>query len=489
MTLFPGMVRQGLETSVIGRAVDSGLLELDMVNIRDFTRERHGRVDDYTYGGGAGMLMQAQPVFDAWKSVCGGSADGNAQAAGNTRAGKAGQEAAGELTPGHVRTIYVTPQGEPFTQKKAQELAGEEELIILCGHYEGIDERVLEETVTDYISIGDYVLTGGELAAMVIVDAVARLVPGVLGNETSAQAESFHGNLLEYPQYSRPEVWHGKRVPEVLLSGDHGKIKRWRLERAKERTRERRPDLYARYVQKERVIGRLLEHKRDNIHIIESLARGRGELLYADGGNILVYDRKCANVMMTVTDRVRGEELLGLVPAEADSFQLSQDFMIQVLEERMGMHVDIQCVNACYTAGVQLAVRHKDIRPLTAEDAAYVEEHYQYGSLFYIRERVSSGAMFGAYVDGVLAGFAGEHEEGSLGMLFVHPDFRRRGIGQSLEAFMVNRHLALGYTPYGQIAEGNAASFRLQERSGLYLSKGSVWWMSVGDRYQHEKVE
>lgn len=151
LTLFPDMVRQGLETSIIGRAVDKGLIGLNMINIRDFTREKHGRVDDYTYGGGAGMLMQAQPVFDAWSSVCGSRP---------------------------LRTIYVTPQGEPFTQKKAREFAKEEELIILCGHYEGIDERVLEETVTDRISIGDYILTGGELAAMVIVDAVGRLVPG-----------------------------------------------------------------------------------------------------------------------------------------------------------------------------------------------------------------------------------------------------------------------------------------------------------------------
>lgn len=529
LTLFPEMVRQGLETSIIGRAVDRGLLELNTVNIRDFTLEKHGRVDDYTYGGGAGMLMQAQPVFDAWKSVCGeeaaetallaeeengqektdkenageekigqkrvgekvnGRGETRQENAGEEKTGqekggeekivgeRTGREDAGERTYRRIRTIYVTPQGEPFTQRKAQELAEEKELIILCGHYEGIDERILEEAVTDYISIGDYVLTGGELAAMVIVDAVARLVPGVLGNETSAEAESFHGDLLEYPQYSRPEVWHGKRVPEVLLSGNHSKIKRWRLERAKERTRERRPDMYARYERKERVLGRLLEHKRDNIHMIESLARGRGEILYENGGDILIYERGCDLAMLTVTDRKKGEELLELVPAGVRFFQLSQEFMISVLKERMGMQVDMQCVNACYTAGVQLSVRHKDIRSLTAEDAAYVRAHYPYGSLADVEERIGSGAMFGAYVDGTLAGFAGEHKEGSIGMLFVLPEFRGRGIGRSLEAFLINRHLTLGYTPYGQIVAENEASYGLQERIGLYLSKGFVWWMS-----------
>ena len=181
LTLFPEMVMQGLNTSITGRAVQQNKIGIEAVNIRDFSRDKHGRVDDYTYGGGAGMLMQAQPVYDAYQSV----------------AEKLSSEA-------RMRVIYVTPQGTPFTQSMAQELAESDELVLLCGHYEGIDERVLEEIVTDYVSIGDYVLTGGELAAMVIVDAVARLVPSVLHNEESAQTESFHGNLLEYPQYSRP---------------------------------------------------------------------------------------------------------------------------------------------------------------------------------------------------------------------------------------------------------------------------------------------
>lgn len=220
LTLFPEMVQQGLATSILGRAAEKNLISIDAVNIRDYTQDKHGKVDDYTYGGGAGMLMQAQPVYDAYRSV------------------------AGEKK---IRCVYLTPQGEPFTQKKAKELSGEEELVLLCGHYEGIDERVLEEVVTDYISIGDYVLTGGELAAMVVVDAVARLVPGVLNNDESAETESFHNDLLEYPQYSRPEVWHGRAVPPVLLSGHHGNVDDWRKKESYKRTMVRRPDMFARF--------------------------------------------------------------------------------------------------------------------------------------------------------------------------------------------------------------------------------------------------
>lgn len=224
LTLFPEMVMQGLSTSILGRAAKSGCISIETVNIRDYTLDKHGKVDDYTYGGGAGMLMQAQPVYDAYQSV----------------AGRIGQERA-------HRVVYLTPQGKTFCQEMAQEMAKESDLIFLCGHYEGIDERVLEEIVTDEVSIGDYVLTGGELPAMVMIDAIARLVPGVLHNGESAQTESFGDGLLEYPQYSRPEVWHEKRVPEILLSGDHAKVDAWRLEQSLLRTKERRPDLYAKY--------------------------------------------------------------------------------------------------------------------------------------------------------------------------------------------------------------------------------------------------
>lgn len=224
LTLFPEMILQGLGTSITGRAMQKGLVSLNAVDIRDYAANRHRKVDDYTYGGGAGMLMQAQPVYDACMAVQG-------------------------TLDKPARVVYMTPQGSIFTQDKARELAQEEDLIILCGHYEGIDERVLEEVVTDEISIGDYVLTGGELPAMVVIDTVSRLIPGVLGNGASADTDSFMNGLLEYPQYSRPETWRGKTVPAVLLSGDHAKVDRWRKEQSLERTKERRPDLYEKYME------------------------------------------------------------------------------------------------------------------------------------------------------------------------------------------------------------------------------------------------
>ena len=216
LTLFPEMVQQGLATSILGRAAEKNLISIDAVNIRDYTQDKHGKVDDYTYGGGAGMLMQAQPVYDAYRSV------------------------AGEKK---IRCVYLTPQGEPFTQKKAKELSGEEELVLLCGHYEGVDERVLEMIATDYLSAGDYVLTGGELPAMMMIDCISRLVPGVLNNNVSAEFETFHDNLLEYPQYTRPEVFMGQKVPDILLSGHHANVEKWRREQSIIRTLKNRPEL------------------------------------------------------------------------------------------------------------------------------------------------------------------------------------------------------------------------------------------------------
>ena len=192
LTLFPEMVENGLQTSILGRAIQKGLIGIHAVNIRDYTQDKHNKVDDYPYGGGAGMLMQAQPVYDAWKAVA---------------------KPAEDKKP--VRVLFMSPQGKTFSQKMARELAQEKELIFLCGHYEGIDERVIEEIVTDPVSIGDYVLTGGELPAMVMIDAISRMVPGVLKNEDSGVTESFQENLLEYPQYTRPEVWESKKVPDM----------------------------------------------------------------------------------------------------------------------------------------------------------------------------------------------------------------------------------------------------------------------------------
>ena len=218
LTLFPEMIENGMNTSITGRAITKGLLSLEAINIRDFAFNKHQKVDDYPYGGGAGMLMQAEPVYMSYESIA-------------ERIGR------------KPRVIFLTPQGKTFNQDMAKEFALEEDLVFLCGHYEGIDERVLEEIVTDYVSIGDYVLTGGELPAMVMMDSISRMVPGVLNNQESGETESFSGNLLEYPQYSRPEEWHGKKVPEVLLSGHHANVDKWRREQSIIRTAKWRPDL------------------------------------------------------------------------------------------------------------------------------------------------------------------------------------------------------------------------------------------------------
>ena len=218
VTLFPEMIENGMNTSITGRAITKGLLSLEAINIRDFAFNKHQKVDDYPYGGGAGMLMQAEPVYLSYESIA-------------ERIGR------------KPRVIFLTPQGKTFNQDMAKEFALEEDLVFLCGHYEGIDERVLEEIVTDYVSIGDYVLTGGELPAMVMMDSISRMVPGVLNNQESGETESFSGNLLEYPQYSRPEEWHGKKVPEVLLSGHHANVDKWRREQSIIRTAKWRPDL------------------------------------------------------------------------------------------------------------------------------------------------------------------------------------------------------------------------------------------------------
>ena len=218
LTLFPEMIENGMNTSITGRAITKGLLSLEAINIRDFAFNKHQKVDDYPYGGGAGMLMQAEPVYLSYESIA-------------ERIGR------------KPRVIFLTPQGKTFNQDMAKEFALEEDLVFLCGHYEGIDERVLEEIVTDYVSIGDYVLTVGDLTAMVIMDSISRMLPGVLNNQESGETESFSGNLLEYPQYSRPEEWHGKKVPEVLLSGHHANVDKWRREQSIIRTAKWRPDL------------------------------------------------------------------------------------------------------------------------------------------------------------------------------------------------------------------------------------------------------
>ena len=218
LTLFPEMIMNGLETSILGRAAAKGIVSFEAVNIRDYTLERHGKVDDYPYGGGAGMVMQAEPIYRAYEALV-------------EKIGK------------KPRVIYMTPQGKTFNQNIAEDLAKEEDLVFLCGHYEGVDERVLEMIATDYLSAGDYVLTGGELPAMMMIDCISRLVPGVLNNNESAEFETFHDNLLEYPQYTRPEVFMGKKVPDILLSGHHANVEKWRREQSIIRTLKNRPEL------------------------------------------------------------------------------------------------------------------------------------------------------------------------------------------------------------------------------------------------------
>ena len=232
MTLFPDMINNAMSESITGRAIKAGHITVNAVNIRDFSENKHNRVDDYPYGGGAGMVMQAGPAYRRYKAIEEEISTGSVVNAGEDLADKK-----------KTRVIYLSPQGKTFNQEMAKGFAKEENLIFLCGHYEGIDERVLEEIVTDYVSIGDYVLTGGELPALVMMDTISRLVPGVLNNDMSAQTESFTDNLLEYPQYTRPENWEGKLVPPVLLSGNHKKLAEWYREQSVIRTAKRRPDL------------------------------------------------------------------------------------------------------------------------------------------------------------------------------------------------------------------------------------------------------
>lgn len=222
LTLFPEMIYNGLNHSIIKKAIENNIINIKCINIRDFSNNKHNQVDDYAYGGGAGMVMKPEPVYNSYLSIRDKVKEG-------------------------TKVLYMTPQGKTFNQKMAQDLSKEEDLIILCGHYEGIDERVIEEIVTDEISIGDFILTGGELPAMILIDSISRLVPSVLGKEESFLNESFSDNLLEYPNYTRPFIFNDKKVPEILLSGNHKKIEEWKKQQALIRTYKKRPDLLEKY--------------------------------------------------------------------------------------------------------------------------------------------------------------------------------------------------------------------------------------------------
>lgn len=222
MTLFPAMFNDFKRESLIGKAIEKKLLEINVFNIRDFTKQRANSVDDEVYGGGNGMLMMAQPIYDCYKKIMEGKSN--------------------------IKTYYMSPKGKTFNQEMAIKMSKETEINILCGHYEGVDERALQLINTEEISIGDYVLTGGELPAMVVIDSVARFVKGVLSNDESTSEESFMNNLLEYPQFTRPYEYEGLKVPDILLSGDHKKVSEWKLEQAIEITKKNRPDLYEKYL-------------------------------------------------------------------------------------------------------------------------------------------------------------------------------------------------------------------------------------------------
>lgn len=464
LTLFPEMIEQGIQDSILGRALKSGHITLNTVNIRDYTENKHKKVDDYPYGGGAGMLIQAQPVYDAY-------------------------QAAAEGIRERTRVVYLTPQGKSFTQSMAEEFAGEEDLIFLCGHYEGIDERALEEIVTDYVSIGDYVLTGGELPAMVMMDAISRLVPGVLHNDTSADFETFHNDLLEYPQYSRPEQWRGKKVPGVLLSGDHGKVEQWRLEQSVKRTKENRPDLYERYMEKQAVTEILLKkNKVMYIDMIENLRRGRGELIYAGEDGVIIRDRKAKTYMLAALDEGKAEHIISCIPREKGvwMFIVHQECMLQPMEERYHVMEQTPFRQTVYTNRVPLPVSKEiTFQVLGGDYLEVIMKHYHMApSEEYIRERLISGNLFGAFCENKLTGFAGIHAEGSLGMLEVLKAHRKKGIGIALEAYLINRHLSLGYTPYGNVVPDNDASIHLQEKIGLRISKEIMYWVVAEETEQ-----
>ena len=225
MTLFPEMCEAVLGESIVGRARKAGKIDVHCRQIREYTLDKHRRVDDTPYGGGMGMVMQCEPIYNCYNAVC-------------------------DEMGSKPHTIYMSPKGRVFTQQRAVELAKMDNILIICGHYEGVDQRVLDKIVDEEISIGDYVLTGGELPAMVVADCVARMCPGVLSDDICFEEESIYGGLLEYPHYTRPEVWEGEAVPPVLLSGHHKNIETWRREQSLEITRQRRPDLYRKYMEK-----------------------------------------------------------------------------------------------------------------------------------------------------------------------------------------------------------------------------------------------
>ncbi len=530
LTLFPQMIEQGLSESITGRALKQNIISLETVNIRDFANNKHNKVDDYTYGGGAGMLMQAEPVYQAVRSVADRiMADhimDRSHECGSDNSSNSDKMCISEKMHEHnARIIYVTPQGRVFDQQMAAEFAKCDDLVFLCGHYEGIDERVLEETVTDYVSIGDYVLTGGELPSMVMIDAISRLVPGVLHNDISAETESFHGNLLEYPQYSRPVEWHGRKVPDVLMSGNQKNIDKWRLEKSIERTKERRPDLYAEYERLDRCRNLLMKNKLLHMDMIELINRGHAEIIFEADGEYLLRDivsKVCFHTNVKETKNASGRKLkLDIIEAITNGIVLHQQEYVDMFKVS-GFTETVECRQAVYTRKEKLPVSGL-YRPdgklmpngLVIEklDESHSDEaapmYPGFDEPDYIRQRIAAGAVYGAFLsygDGtvsesgntnikssrnvtenisgkvpenrILAGIIGVHEEGSIGMLYVKPEYRHQKIAKALETYAFNMALENGWIPYGQVIVDNEPSMKLQEDMGLYFSKSPVYWMT-----------
>lgn len=466
LTLFPQMIEQLSDFSILSRAKKAGLISVDAVDIRDFTEDRHKKVDDYPYGGGAGMLMQAQPVFDACNFV-------------KKKISKSGRK--------NPKVIFLSPQGRTFTQNMAEELSKEEDLIFLCGHYEGIDERVLEEVVTDEVSIGDYILTGGELAAMVMIDSISRLVPGVLNNEESAHTESFFNDLLEYPQYTRPEIWHNKKVPDVLLSGDHKKIDDWRTKISISRTKSKRPDLFQLFQLKERAIDRLMENKLIHINMIETIRLGRGEILYFKDDGMAVLEKESLTCMITANSTSSAVSIYNFVrnayPDVDMEFVLQGNALIEDTDllDQLGLQLSCICNQAVYTRKVPLPVpKEYTFKILGSEYEEVIRDNYHLvDDPNYVRERIQKGVMVGAFRDSRLLGFVGEHSEGSAGMLFVFPEYQKKGVGTALESYKINQLLSQGKIPYGHIIVGNEKSTGLQNKLSLRISRELLGWYDI----------
>ena len=324
MTLFPDAIDAMMGQSIMGRAQERGYIRITAHQIRDYTTNKQMQVDDYPYGGGRGAVMQADPLYRCWDHIC----------------QEAGQR---------VHTIYLSPCGRVFNQEVAKELkARYDRLILVCGHYEGVDQRFLDECVDEEISMGDFVLTGGEIPAMAVADCLCRMVPGVLPEESCYTDESHWNGLLEYPQYTRPEVWEGKKVPDILLSGDHARIDKWRLEKAEERTKSLRPDLYEKYDLPGRALEYLLKNKMLHMDMIEDIRRGKADILAVREDGVLTKDRSGGVYRITAKTKDAGERLLSLTDPTGAVYVCHQKFVLTSILERFGLKNFNECYQVIY---------------------------------------------------------------------------------------------------------------------------------------------